>query len=221
MLPLEQWKPDEILKAVALAGAVVAFVVGLLQYRRGQQWKRAEWVAQEMKQLFGDPVVQATLLMIDWGSRRVPLFPDRAKPEERIVFLTNHDVARALMPHEARQGDNGFSDIEVEIRAAFDRTLDGIERFHSYVATGLVETNDLQSYLRYWARMITGPSRPPDGDDEDRLERLRAYMQKYGFEGGLELLRTIAAAEGGVAAPSRVGSLPKTREREMLPAGPG
>ena len=195
MLPLELWMPDEILKALALVGAVIAFVIGLLQYWRAQQWKRAEWVAQEMKQLFGDPVVQATLLMIDWGSRRIPLFPDYAKPEERVVFLTNHDVARALMPHEERQGENGFSDIEVEIRAAFDRTLDGIERFHSYTATGLVEMSDLQPYLRYWARMITAPSSPPEGETEDRFERLRSYMRKYGFGGALTLLEGIATME--------------------------
>ena len=39
---------DEQIKLMALIGAAIAFVSGLVQYRKAQQWKRAEWVAQEM-----------------------------------------------------------------------------------------------------------------------------------------------------------------------------
>lgn len=67
MPTLSGWTPDDLLKAATLLGAAVAFVIGLIQYRRAQQWKRAEWVAQEMKGVFSDPLVQAALTMIDWG----------------------------------------------------------------------------------------------------------------------------------------------------------
>ena len=73
MPPVTDWTPDDLLKAIALVGAAGAFVVGLFQYRRAQQWKRAEWVAQEMKTLFADSLVQAVSLMIDWGARPVQL----------------------------------------------------------------------------------------------------------------------------------------------------
>ena len=76
MPPLNEWKPDDLLKALALFGATLAFAIGLMQYRRAQHWKRAEWVAQEMKSFLGDPIVQAVFLMIDWGSRRIALYPD-------------------------------------------------------------------------------------------------------------------------------------------------
>jgi hypothetical protein len=85
----DHWKPEDLLKAIALVGAAIAFAIGLVQYRRAQQWKRAEWVAQEMKQLFSDPIVQAALMMIDWGSRQILLYPDRENIEERFVPLTN------------------------------------------------------------------------------------------------------------------------------------
>src|SRR6185295_20218314 len=123
MLDLSQCKLDDLLKALALLGAAIAFGSGLFQYRRAQQWKRAEWVAQEMKLLFGDPRVQAALLMIDWGSRRIPLYPDRENVSDRYVLLTNDTVARALMLHSERP--EGFSDLEADIREAFDRALDG------------------------------------------------------------------------------------------------
>jgi len=37
---------------VGLVGAGVAFFFGLRQYRRSEQWKRAEFVTAEMKEFF-------------------------------------------------------------------------------------------------------------------------------------------------------------------------
>jgi hypothetical protein len=191
MPPLNEWKPDVLLNAIALLGAVLAFVVSLLQYRRSQQWKRAEWVAQEMKAYFGDPTVQAAFLMMDWGSRRIPLYPDRENESDRHIRLTNEGVAAALMLHDAR--DEEFSDLEADIRNAFDKTLDGLERFHSYVDTGLVELRDLRPYLSYWAVQLCR-SDPPRAEAH-RLTRLTAYMQRYGYDGALTLLQKIRASE--------------------------
>ncbi len=198
MFQFDKWQPEDLLKAIALVGAAIAFAIGLGQYRRAQQWKRAEWVAQEMKQLFSDPIVQAALLMIDWGSRQILLYPDREKIEERYVQLTNEIVARALMPHEKRQGGDKFTTLEADIRAAFDRVLDGLERFHSYVVTGLVEISDLQPYLKYWAVNLARDRAIAAG--EDRIVNLKAYMDKYGFDGAQKLLKDIAAAEHRAAA---------------------
>jgi hypothetical protein len=213
MLALSEWTPDDLVKMIVFLGAAVAFLVGLAQYRRAQHWKRVEWVAQEMKGLFGDPVVQAALLMFDWGSRRIPLYPERKEEQERSVLLTNEIVADALMLHDDRP--NGFSELETDIRGAFDRALDGLERFHSYVDTSLVELRDLRPYLKYWAVQLCRPRAPRP--KEHRLARLRAYMQRYGYEGALALLERIAAAErpvaadavgpGGATEPARSGTL--------------
>lgn len=183
-----EWNPEHTLTAVALAGAFGAFVTGLLQYRKAQRWKRAEWVAQEMKQLFGDPVVQAVLLMIDWGKRQIPLYPHREDDSARSVLLGDDDIARALMLHDDRP--EGFTDLEADIRGAFDRLLDGWERFQSYVEAGLVTDSDLTPYLRYWAEQICREALP---GSEDRLIQLRRYMDRYGFGGAHKLLTRIAA----------------------------
>lgn len=193
MFQLNHWMPEDLLKAIALVGVAIAFAIGLVQYRRAQQWKRAEWVAQEMKQLFSDPLVQAALLMIDWSSRQILLYPDREKLDERYVPLTNEIVARALMSHEERQGADRFSPLEADIRAAFDRVLDGLERFHSYEVTGLVKISDLQPYLKYWAVNLARDRGITTG--EDRVARLKTYMDKYGFDGAHKLLKDIAEAE--------------------------
>jgi hypothetical protein len=212
MALLSEWKPDDLLKALILLGAALAFIIGLAQYRRAQQWKRVEWVAQEMKSFFGDPVVQAAWLMIDWGSRRIPLYPDRQAESERYVRLTNEIVANALQLHEDRP--DGFSDLEADIRATFDRALDGLERFHSYVATGLVELNDLRPYLKYWAVNLCRPRSPRP--KEHRLVRLTAYMRRYGYDGALDLLERIAATERIVATDAAA----QTSSTDPAPPGP-
>jgi hypothetical protein len=204
------WKPDDLLKVLILLGAAVAFIAGLVQYRRAQHWKRVEWVAQEMKSLFGDPIVQAALLMFDWGSRRIPLYPDRQAESERYVRLTNEIVADALQLHDDRS--DGFSDLEADIRAAFDRVLDGFERFHSYVETGLVELNDLRPYLKYWAVNLCRPRAPRP--KEHRLVRLAAYMKRYGYEGAFALLERIAADE-------RVGKADAATQAAATAPAPG
>jgi hypothetical protein len=212
MPSLSEWKPDDLLKALVLLGAAIAFIAGLAQYRRAQHWKRVEWVAQEMKGLFGDPIVQAALRMFEWGSRRIPLYPDRKEESERYVLLKNEIVADALLLHDDRP--DGFSDQEADIRAAFDRFLDGLERFHSYVATGLVELSDLRPYLKYWAVSLCRPRAPRP--KEHRLVRLTAYMKRYGYEGALALLERIAAGEPIVATDASA----RASSSDSAPGGP-
>jgi hypothetical protein len=186
MPTLSGWTPDDLLKAATLLGAAVAFVIGLIQYRRAQQWKRAEWVAQEMKGVFSDPLVQAALTMIDWGATNVVLYPERSEENARSVWLTDGMIGAALRPHEERS--DGFNRDEARIRASFDHFLDGVERFNSYMATGLVTANDLRPYLGYWAGHIC---RRHDAAGEQRLVQLRRYMDRYGFTGALTLFEAI------------------------------
>ncbi len=80
-------------------GAIVVFAVGLWQYSRAQQWKRAEFLAQEMKDLLADPKSSNALIMIDWALRRIRL---RAieNPEFKTRTVVTYEMqCRALQPH--------------------------------------------------------------------------------------------------------------------------
>ena len=179
---------EEQLKAIALAGAALAFIVGLLQYRSTQRWKRAEWVAAEMDAFFQDPKIQAALRMIDWGARRVELYPDRKPREDRFVVVTDDRLAEALEAHERRPG--GFSEDEVTIRDVFDYFLDRLERIQSFVEAGLVRISDVSPYLRYWAVDILGAQ--PGDPKVERLVQLRAYIHRYRYTGVHTLLTKLA-----------------------------
>jgi len=176
---------DDELKIAALVGTAAAFFAGLFQYRKTQQWKRVEWVAQEMKVLMDSPLVQSALVMIDWNARKVFLNPDGVTHEERFVRVNDDMVSVALRTHD--DGDR-FTPEEVSVRGAFDQLLDGIERFSSYECTGLVKVSDIQPYLQYWADNICRPH----GNSEKRLDALHAYMKRYGYHGARRLLTRIS-----------------------------
>jgi len=175
---------DIILKALAMAGAALAFLIGLKQYRRAQQWKRAEWVAQEMKELLADPLVHAVTLMIDWESADVPLYPDQPTQTDRSLRLNDAQIAAALADHKKRKP---FENFEVDVRNAFDRLLFGLERFSSYVTSDLVSERDLEPYLSYWAKQVC-----PKGSPAPRIIALQQYMETYGFSGAYQLLQNLA-----------------------------
>ena len=183
-----EWSVDNALTLIGLLGGVTAFGIGLRQYRKAQHWKRAEWVAQEMKGFLGDHSVQVSLQIIDWGARRVCLFPDRERIEERYAVVTDDSVAKALRQHDDK---SRFTEDEVAIRDAVDRFLDGIERFESYVTAGLIEDRDLRPYLHYWAYHISA-SQPGDRR-VDRLVQLKQYADYYGFSGARSLLSRLGA----------------------------
>jgi hypothetical protein len=172
-------RPEDQLKVVALLGVSIAFVVGLLQYRKSQRWKQAEWVAQEMQTFFADPAVNSALRMMDWGRRRVDLFPDRQDPAERFVVVGDDDLARALALHSDRP--EGFTEVEAALRDLFDHFLDRLERINSFVEARLVSLRDVRPYLDYWADKVV---RARAGDPKvDRLVQLRRYIRYYDYSG--------------------------------------
>ena len=175
-----------VVDALGLVVAAAAFAIGLGQYRKAQAWKRAEWVAQEMRELMERPLVRSALQMIDWGLRDVVLFPDAVPPAPRAVEITSAQVERAMMPHEEH---GRFSDSETAIRDAFDELFDGIERLAAHVDARLITPGDLLPYLKYWAAGLAVNS--------EKNARLWAYMEHYGFEGAAQLLRQVAKLRAG------------------------
>jgi hypothetical protein len=76
-----------IVQGLGFFGTIGAGVFALKTFRRNEQWKRAEFLADEMKEFFANTLVQRTLVLIDWGIRRVPLL-DPAAPDGGIVVVT-------------------------------------------------------------------------------------------------------------------------------------
>jgi hypothetical protein len=99
---LAKWK--FILSIVGYAGAVIAFLVGLRQYRRAEYWKRSQFLAREMKEFFADPRVENARTMIDWGVRDIPLLtPSKltdGREDSGVRTVDRQLQCKSLRPHD-------------------------------------------------------------------------------------------------------------------------
>lgn len=184
---------DDYLKILALLGALIAFGVGLLQYWKAQRWKRAEFLANEMKDFFATPRVQKALLLIDWGCRKIQLLED-CPADESWVTVTRQMQTMGLRPHVLldRTGSDsetftvdesasrgGFTQSQAALRDCYDAFLDGLERFASYAKAGLIDVSSLRPYIGYWVDDISSPTE--NADDAAWCAALLTYVSFYRF----------------------------------------
>jgi|GEM_PF-1758574 len=83
-------------------GAILAFSLAIIQYRKSARWKRMEFTANEIKEFEADPVVQNALMMIDWGRRKINLNLVSNPTEEDFKIVTRAVQWKALLPHELK-----------------------------------------------------------------------------------------------------------------------
>lgn len=122
---------QQVATILGVFGGLVGFGVGLWQYARAQAWKRAEFVAKEIREFESLHPVRVVLRMLDWNERDFELHPDAEDPDERRVVLNDRDIARALAPHADRP--DGFGPDEAAVRDYFSVFFDRLERFDHYL----------------------------------------------------------------------------------------
>jgi hypothetical protein len=139
-----RWLADNLAALIA-AGTLL---LGVIQYSRAQTWKRQEFLAQQMKDFFAIPAVPVVEQMLDWNSRYYHLSTDR-----RDSVLINDSILQgALSVHICRQ--EGFTSLEVKVRDHFDVYFNALGRFETLIRSGLVKTQNLDSYVGYYLRIL-------------------------------------------------------------------
>jgi hypothetical protein len=168
---------------VKIAGALIAFFIGLSQYRKAQRWKRREFIAAQIKEFESDSKIQAVFTMLDWKDRYVQL-PSNKTGKDEPVIVTDPILARALLPHSPR---SLFHDYEASIRDCFDRFFDALDRLQVFVDSKLISKEELFPYIEYWIQRIVDDNRqhPPE-----IYSLLRNYIQRYGFSGAKRLIES-------------------------------
>jgi len=202
---------EHVKSLVTVAGAIGSFVVfsiGVSTYLRTEKWKRAEFLANEMKEFFAAPRVQKALLLIDWGYRELDLVEDRDSDESRVI-VSRQMQTMGLRPHVLleRTGSDpevftvddgvsgeGFTQAQAAIRDCYDAFLDGLERFASYVKTGLIDLPSLRPYIGYWIDDISSPT--DNADDVAWCGALLTYISFYRFDGVLWLFDAFGRSIG-------------------------
>jgi len=194
-----------LVSIIGFGGTITALLFGVFQYRRSEKWKRAEFVAKEIKEFESDPVVRNALLMIDWGVRKINLNFVPGGQFENYIEVTREMQRKALMPHSCKTIDDspasdddpegpvrGYTSVEALIRDSYDTLLDYLERFGNFVRSGLVSKEEFEPYLTYWLQSMAAN----EGSKEDRAWRLAllTYISFYRYSGVWHLFKVYGMA---------------------------
>lgn len=216
--------PKFIVSVCGLILSVIAGVVALRSFLRNEKWKKAEFLASEMKEFFADDRVQKSMLLIDWGVRRIQLFSQSNTDSEGVVVTRQMQVS-ALRPHvllsspdsdslmnaeSTTHGQGAFTPDEARIRDCYDGFLDGLERISSYARTGLVEISALRPYIGYWISEIH--SSTDYVQDAAWSASLLTYINFYHFEGVMWLFKAFNCDIGPSSTAYR-GFLEKMKDQ--------
>ncbi len=186
-----------IISIVGVIVASIAGIIGVRTYVQNDEWKRAEFLAKEMKEFFGNERVRTALTLIDWGARYVKLLDDDAENNGRVL-VTRQIQVHALLPHtlkpllsdamvfhatEGHEDDTlrRYSPVEAAIRDCYDALLDGLETLSSYVKTDLISLDNLRPYLEYWIDDIHSPTKI--SGDAAWSAALATYIAVYRYKG--------------------------------------
>lgn len=171
---------DILIKIIAGSGGLLLFFIGLRRYLRDQIWRRNEFVAKEMKDFNSDIMVKNVMSILDWGSRYVELFPGKPDYNEKFEKVDRPLLKSALQYHKlkiSKPSGEKFTPTEVAIRDNFDCFLSYFERFDHFIEAGLITTEELKPYLRYWIDAIS------ERIEEDVRNFIYHYINEYHYKG--------------------------------------
>lgn len=161
--------------------AVPTLVIGLLQYRSAQRWKRVEFLASEAKEFFSGPTNKKAMRMLDWDKR--PIEFEQPDGSKRVEMITWDYLAKALRPETGDDSKDEFDELQVELRDIFSDFFDAFSDFEIYIKTGVVRAKELKPYVIYWTNHI-------NEDLDDKLKAaLFGFLERYDYKEFLALLK--------------------------------
>ncbi|MBE9205840.1 hypothetical protein IQ244_04790 [Nostoc sp. LEGE 06077] len=164
---------DTIISILGTSFALFTLWRGIEQYRKDKKWKKAELVAKEMKEFKSDPVIKNVMLMLDWNRRKINL------SQEVSIFNIDVELCKALQAKTYMNEPKGFTPAETLLRDHFDVFLDYLERFESFIETGLVSKEDFYPYLNYWFNIIG--NKQSERKSLEFYEILWQYIDFFGY----------------------------------------
>ena len=191
---------------LGFVGTVAALSFAAWQYRRADKWRRAEFVAKEIKDFEESPAVRNVMAMIDWTERQINVFLDPELPKNEWPEIDRGILWRALLPHTIKGNDPAWQDLagargpvdgenergrfsarEAALRDTFDDFFDYLERFGNFIASSLVTPKEFRAYLEYWIDDLAADQ----GNEDDAKWRCATltYIHFYGFKGVGRLFR--------------------------------
>jgi hypothetical protein len=203
-----------VITGVGVGAAVVAGVVGFLNYRRSVQWKRAELANSYLKDFNSNAELVFAGRCLDWFAGKLALpenlrayMPDDAKviQHDRAIF------AQALDPFLSTDGLNDDPRIQI-YRTAVDSFLSWLCLVSSALDRGLFQAADIEE-VGYWVAKIQSE------------EVLHGFIVAFGYQGGIERLvasirRNKGAYQKWAFPPSTLADAHRTSAKRRISPSP-
>ena len=176
---------DVILTLITMAGAIAAFLIGWMQWRRGQAWQRAEQLDKFVVKFESDELLKLATAVLDWYQRTVTF-------KGCDLTVRNSEVLLALRDHRTIEDDNKFSSQQATLRDAYDALLAFFNRLELGTTTGLVESAAAKAYFAYWLeRLVSFDQHRAEAtvvNGADPANLVAAYIRVYGTPESIEEL---------------------------------
>ena len=183
----DEW--DLIIKVIAGLGAMLAFVIGLWQYRKSQKWQKAQILLALIDSFEKDTQIEAACAMLDWDAREVRLERSIKFENKMLVSALRvpiMDIAIAGELSVTHELEAAFTPEESMIRDAFDAFFDFFHKLYAFQKSGLLKFSDYV-YFNYWFELLQNIGEYKA--DPEIKKAMDKYIQEYRFIGVQELLR--------------------------------
>jgi hypothetical protein len=161
-------------EAISSAGTILALLVfafAVFQYRRGESWKKSEFIAKLYKDFIDDADCQRAMWMLDWSIRSINFGSEECP---RVEKCTEEILITALRKHDAH---TRFTELEMKIRDTFDRFFLYIEQFERAMQNKLVGEKQVYPYFAYWIDLLSGRRHLSSAV----RARVLSYIREYGY----------------------------------------
>jgi hypothetical protein len=162
---------------------VIGLCKAIVEYTKAQRWKKAEFLAKEVKEFFADTNVQRALLMLDWNIVYIPLFENEIEGKKTFLFEDNMLIS-ALKHHN----ESDFNSEETVIRQTIDEFLFKLGMFQNYIDSKLIAKKDIEPYLSYWINLIGDIN--TDRKAAQCFKQLWNFINYYEYKAVIKLLKS-------------------------------
>lgn len=212
---------DVLLQIITLLGAALAFVVASFQWRRSQDWQRADRLDKLVEKSESDELLRLAAAVADWTSREIQF-------RGQAFQVENREVLHALRFHGDIQTAPKYPGNQATLRDAYDALLSFFARLELAISTGLVDASAARLYFAYWLEHFLTFKRHLDVEHVLGGQPPRAavakYIRNYGDRAsvvrlcqhfgltaeGLDLADSPSPADAASGASAIVGTIPST-----------
>jgi hypothetical protein len=176
--------PENVIRLLTLVGALVAFVLGLREYRADERWKRLALFNEQLQAFEAEPAIGGALALLDYRDPTICVaaewVPD---PERRCYRATDSLVLGAL---SGVMEGRVLSDHEYQVVYALDRLLTALDRIDYLHAQGFLGSEVQHPTVAYWIYLISdrrASTRPPAVK-----QKLCDYVREMEYAGAMHLV---------------------------------